>query len=101
MPIDTSLSFIFSVATFFEQTSDQKQSNSVMVEQNLSKIPTQGSMQSAPKAGVLVVVEGLPPLLQGYSEAELKALEQKLLRKIDIRLLPILILIYVMNYLDR
>ncbi|KAI1254959.1 hypothetical protein MGN70_003021 [Eutypa lata] len=43
----------------------------------------------------------LPPLLRNLPPEELKALEKKLVRKIDIRLLPTMILIYIMNYLDR
>lgn len=43
----------------------------------------------------------LPELLRDLSPEELKECEKKLLRKIDLRLLPTLILIYVMNYLDR
>jgi hypothetical protein len=43
----------------------------------------------------------LPPILQGKSPEELKALEKRLLRKVDMRLLPTMILIYIMNYLDR
>lgn len=42
-----------------------------------------------------------PALLQHLSDEELVTLEKKLRRKIDMRLLPIMILIYVMNYLDR
>ena len=36
---------------------------------------------------------GLPEVLRGLSPEELKALEKKLVRKIDIRLLPTMILI--------
>ncbi|SPO02185.1 related to nicotinamide mononucleotide permease [Cephalotrichum gorgonifer] len=42
-----------------------------------------------------------PELLKDLSDEELKALEKKLLRKIDFRLLPTLGIIYIMNYLDR
>lgn len=43
----------------------------------------------------------LPPLLRGLSAEELEDCEKKLRRKIDLRLLPTLIIIYIMNYLDR
>ena len=43
----------------------------------------------------------LPPILEGLSEEELNNVKKKLLRKADIRLLPMLTLIYIMNYLDR
>lgn len=42
-----------------------------------------------------------PELSRGLSDNELKALERKLLRKIDHRLLPNLGIIYIMDYLDR
>lgn len=43
----------------------------------------------------------LPPLLRGLSPEELRACEKGLLRKLDARLMPTMILIYIMNYLDR
>ena len=43
----------------------------------------------------------LPELLRDLSEEERHVLERKLVRTIDIRLLPILVLMYIMNYLDR
>ncbi|KAF2673693.1 retrograde regulation protein 2 [Microthyrium microscopicum] len=43
----------------------------------------------------------LPDELVGLSDKELGALELKLRKKIDLRLLPMIILIYIMNYLDR
>ncbi|KAH7316981.1 major facilitator superfamily domain-containing protein [Stachybotrys elegans] len=42
-----------------------------------------------------------PKSLRRFSEEELKQLEKALLRKIDLRLLPSMIIIYIMNYLDR
>ena len=43
----------------------------------------------------------LPPLLRNLSPEELEDCEKRLRRKIDRRLLPTLIIIYIMNYLDR
>ena len=43
----------------------------------------------------------LPELLRGLSEEERHVLEKKLVRRIDLRLLPLLVLMYIMNYLDR
>nr|XP_036580136.1 TNA1 is necessary for nicotinic acid import into the cell [Colletotrichum truncatum]KAF6787968.1 TNA1 is necessary for nicotinic acid import into the cell [Colletotrichum truncatum] len=43
----------------------------------------------------------LPELLRDLSEEEFKALEKSLIRKVDYRMLPTMILIYIMNYLDR
>ena len=46
-------------------------------------------------------VRELPPLLRGLSAEELEDCENRLRRKVDLRLLPTLIIIYIMNYLDR
>lgn len=43
----------------------------------------------------------LPASLQGLSEEEFKKLEDSTRRKIDLRILPMLVLIYILNYLDR
>ena len=43
----------------------------------------------------------LPDSLRGLPKEELNALEKKLVRRIDIRLLPILVIMYILNYLDR
>lgn len=43
----------------------------------------------------------LPPLLQHMTQEELRALDKKTTRKIDLRLMPMLIFIYILNYLDR
>ncbi|CAI5755711.1 unnamed protein product [Candida verbasci] len=43
----------------------------------------------------------LPESLQGLTPEELTKLEKKTTRKIDIRLMPMLIYIYILNYLDR
>lgn len=45
--------------------------------------------------------EHMPEILRGYSLDELKALEKKLVRKIDLRSLPILITLFLLNILDR
>ncbi|OAA60311.1 Major facilitator superfamily domain, general substrate transporter [Niveomyces insectorum RCEF 264] len=57
--------------------------------------------KSLDKAVSTAVVRGLPPLLQNLSDEEYQKLERRLVRKIDMRLLPPLIIIYIMNYLDR
>ncbi|RKF54876.1 putative transporter [Erysiphe neolycopersici] len=43
----------------------------------------------------------IPEFLRETSNEERDALENKLKRKIDLRLIPLLVLIYIMNYLDR
>ena len=42
-----------------------------------------------------------PELIKRLSTDERAALEQRLLRKIDMRLMPLIILMYILNYLDR
>lgn len=42
-----------------------------------------------------------PPLVQAMLPAERMRLEKRLTRKIDLRLLPPVIIMYIMNYLDR
>ncbi|KAL8988519.1 MAG: hypothetical protein Q9169_008541, partial [Polycauliona sp. 2 TL-2023] len=42
-----------------------------------------------------------PPLVRDLAPEERARLEQILVKKIDLRLLPMLILMYLMNYLDR
>lgn len=42
-----------------------------------------------------------PPLVRDLSPADRERLEKTLVRKIDFRLLPAVIIMYIMNYLDR
>lgn len=42
-----------------------------------------------------------PPLIKGWSTDERQRRERALVRKVDLRLLPMLIIMYIMNYLDR
>jgi Na+/melibiose symporter-like transporter len=44
---------------------------------------------------------GVPDILRHYTSEELAALEKKLVRKIDFRALPILIVLFLLNVLDR
>ncbi|KAI1373445.1 major facilitator superfamily domain-containing protein [Hypoxylon crocopeplum] len=48
-----------------------------------------------------VYVVQKPPLIRDLSDEEYSILEKKLIRKMDMRLMPMVILIYIMNYLDR
>ena len=43
----------------------------------------------------------LPESLQDLTQEELKQLDKKTTRKIDLRLMPMLIFIYILNYIDR
>lgn len=42
-----------------------------------------------------------PEILQGLSDAETAALDKATTRKLDILLMPTLVLLYILNYLDR
>lgn len=42
-----------------------------------------------------------PEILRNMTAEERAALEKKLRRKIDLRLLPMIILMYILNYIDR
>ncbi|KAF2138079.1 uncharacterized protein K452DRAFT_353306 [Aplosporella prunicola CBS 121167] len=45
--------------------------------------------------------EDVPPLIRDLSPEERARLEARLRRKIDLRLLPMIIIMYIMNYIDR
>jgi hypothetical protein len=42
-----------------------------------------------------------PELVRNMTPEERAGLEKKLVRKIDLRLLPMIILMYILNYIDR
>lgn len=42
-----------------------------------------------------------PEALQQYTEEEIDEMHRKVTRKVDMRLLPMLVLLYILNYLDR
>lgn len=44
---------------------------------------------------------GLPEILQHYTTTELEAMEKSIVRKLDIRTLPILVILFIVNILDR
>ncbi len=43
----------------------------------------------------------LPEALRGLSQDELAAMDRRITRKMDLTLMPILIWLYVLNFLDR
>jgi len=43
----------------------------------------------------------LPEILRQYTESELKAMEKSIVRRLDIRTLPILVILFILNILDR
>ncbi|ODV78243.1 transporter of nicotinic acid [Suhomyces tanzawaensis NRRL Y-17324] len=52
-------------------------------------------------SGEAVKYYDLPESLQGLTQEELKSLDVRTTRKVDLRLMPMLIYIYILNYLDR
>ena len=44
---------------------------------------------------------GLPEILRQYTTTELEAMEKSIVRKLDIRTLPILVILFIVNILDR
>jgi hypothetical protein len=44
---------------------------------------------------------GLPEVLRQYTDSELKAMEKSIVRRLDIRTLPILVILFIVNILDR
>ncbi|KAI9721833.1 MAG: hypothetical protein M1812_002169 [Candelaria pacifica] len=52
-------------------------------------------------ADVPIRIREAPPLVRGLAPEERERLEAELRRKIDFRLLPMVVLIYILNYLDR
>lgn len=43
----------------------------------------------------------MPESLRGMSEGEIAALEKSIVRKIDMVVLPIIVILYILNYIDR
>lgn len=42
-----------------------------------------------------------PEIIRAYTPEQRAEVEKKLRRKIDVRLLPMIILMYILNYIDR
>jgi hypothetical protein len=57
---------------------------------------TSATVQGARKRGLQV-----PIVIANLSAEQRQALELRLRRKIDLRLLPTIIIMYIMNYIDR
>lgn len=47
------------------------------------------------------LMEGMPVFLRGLTPEERQQLEKNLVRKIDSRLLIMIVIMYILNYLDR
>lgn len=61
---------------------------------SISKVSLEQIETSSPSTDI-------PEILRHYTRDELAALEKKLVRKIDVRSLPILIILFLLNILDR
>ncbi|KAF2162121.1 hypothetical protein M409DRAFT_69333 [Zasmidium cellare ATCC 36951] len=72
-------------------------------EPNMDKQATEflDEIEAAQDAGKPSRALEAPPLVRDMSPADRERLEKKLVRKIDFRLLPPVIIMYIMNYLDR
>ncbi|KAI9802141.1 MAG: hypothetical protein M1833_002062 [Piccolia ochrophora] len=60
-----------------------------------------GSDPDVANADVPIRAREAPPLVRVLAPEEKERLELKLRKKIDLRLMPMIILMYIMNYLDR
>lgn len=49
----------------------------------------------------ITMPHNMPSFLVGLSTEERQAVEKKLVRKVDIRLLIMMVVMYILNYLDR
>lgn len=43
----------------------------------------------------------LPDILRQYTDIELRAMEKSIVRRLDIRILPCLVMLFILNILDR
>ncbi|WOO85797.1 putative transporter [Vanrija pseudolonga] len=54
-----------------------------------------------PTTDVLSVDERRPEALRGMSDADIAAIEKKIVRKADLVILPVMGILYILNYIDR
>lgn len=57
--------------------------------------------KSTPFLSSITALDKAPASLVAMSHAERRLLEKKVLRRIDLTVLPILLIMYILNYLDR
>lgn len=65
------------------------------------KIPRDTEHHEDKPVDVNIVPASMPLFLQNVTEDERMRMERRLVRKIDLRLLIMVIVIYILNYLDR
>lgn len=75
-------------------TDDYKHNTDRISNASLENVQTLGSKLDQP-------LQDAPLFIKNLSSEERQQLELALVRKIDLRLLPMIIIMYVMNYLDR
>ena len=75
-------------------------SNKDMSMHDIKSVPTSNSgPQASVKEGHMARAK--PDILRDLSDEQMEAASRKLVRKLDVRLMAPLILMYIMNYLDR
>ncbi|KAK8063091.1 tartrate transporter [Apiospora hydei] len=73
---------------------------SITADDDVSKPDTKHVDEACSKpVGVHTVAT--PESLRGMAEDELKKLEKKMVRKVDFVILPIMTVLYILNYVDR
>lgn len=75
-------------------------SNKEMSVQGIKPVPSSTSAKHESIRDGRIARE-MPEVLRHLSEEEFKTANRKLVRKLDLRLMCPLILMYIMNYLDR
>lgn len=58
-------------------------------------------LETSPKDNPNTLAGRMPEFLRGLSTEERDEMEKKLVRKVDIRLLIMIVVMYILNYLDR
>lgn len=68
-----------------------------------AKQPTKDSASSQAEGDVHETVHDsrMPESLRGLSREEIAGMNSKLVRKIDLIILPIIMILYILNYIDR
>lgn len=76
--------------------------HSISSDDGKMTVPDDGKIVASEDESPVTTRERLPPIsIRHLSPEERLRLEQKMRKKIDLRLMPMLILMYILNYLDR
>lgn len=71
------------------------------ISNDINKTPHTNFIDDAAPTAAIQSKLTVPPLVAAMSQEHRLEAESKLRKKIDTRLLPMIILMYIMNYLDR